>query len=478
MPVNIIVESRIQPRSIFKRENPILPAGEIGIEKELTDAKMGDGVTDWEHLSSLKVPKEVLEKWYNIITSTSNSRLITLPDVNFAYTTVNVDSNPLVEDVVSTVINSRNYCGLTENKKEETSQDFFKQNYNTMVLEGNDIFDFHFLTELDSEKITEINCLGFQMNKTGEMRYYVLKDAAVWPYIESFQDHANSVSYSLNKVLETLYSENEEKPGLCSLADKYFQTFKGGTGHVGMVPGYYGDTNIARNSAFLHCSGDWVQINGNHIKMPISLDNQPIEYAENSIAKAIIELQNKEEKFLEFEDANGLGANAPNRILVAGIKQEDLSKMYYHANVYINGQTGVLFGAAYNDYAEARKTNNIPAGRVVVENGDDTLSISTERLMLGGNIVSDTYGMLIGETDDAKTPIALCGRVLAYPLENKEEYYPGAPVCTGPNGTVSIMSKEEVLHYPECIIGYVSAIPNYEEWNNKKVDGRIWIKVV
>jgi hypothetical protein len=54
--------------------------------------------------------------------------------------------------------------------------------------------------------------------------------------------------------------------------------------------------------------------------MPISLDNQPIEYAENSIAKAIIELQNKEKTILEFEDANGLGANAPNKILVTGIK--------------------------------------------------------------------------------------------------------------------------------------------------------------
>ena len=40
------------------------------------------------------------------------------------------------------------------------------------------------------------------------------------------------------------------------------------------------------------------------------------------------------------------------------------------------------------------------------------------------------------------------------------------------------MSKDEVLHYPECIVGYVSAIPNYEEWNGKKVKGRIWIKVV
>jgi hypothetical protein len=49
-----------------------------------------------------------------------------LPDINFAYTTVNVDSNPLIEDIVSTIINSKNYCGLLENKKDETSEDFLK----------------------------------------------------------------------------------------------------------------------------------------------------------------------------------------------------------------------------------------------------------------------------------------------------------------------------------------------------------------
>lgn len=111
---------------MFKKENPILAAGEIGIEKELTGAKIGDGITKWKELKSLNVPKEVLEKWYNIITSTSNSRLITLPDINFAYTTINVDSNPLIEDIVSTVISSKNYCGLLENKKDETSEDFLK----------------------------------------------------------------------------------------------------------------------------------------------------------------------------------------------------------------------------------------------------------------------------------------------------------------------------------------------------------------
>lgn len=51
----------------------------------------------------------------------------------------------------------------------------------------------------------------------------------------------------------------------------------------------------------------------------------------------------------------------------------------YNASVYTQGS--VLYGAAWNDYAEYRQTDNfIEPGRVVCENGDDTLSLSVERL--------------------------------------------------------------------------------------------------
>ena len=86
---------------------------------------------------------------------------------------------------------------------------------------------------------------------------------------------------------------------------------------------------------------------------------------------------------------------------------------------YFNGYTGVLYGAAWNDYAEFRqcKEQFIP-GNVVFENGDDTLSISTKRMQRGCSIVSDTYGFAIGETEKAKCPIAVSGRVLATPYES------------------------------------------------------------
>ena len=157
--------------------------------------------------------------------------------------------------------------------------------------------------------------------------------------------------------------------------------------------------------------------------------------------------------------------------------------------VKISGGLGVagdiyankVYGAVWNDYAECRESNEfIDAGYVVKENGDDTLSLADGRLIYGCSIVSDTFGFMIGETDKAHTPIAVSGRVLAYPYENREvfKYNIGCFVCSGPNGTVSLMNKEEVWNHPEAIIGQVSAVPDYESWgNNVKVNGRVWIKV-
>ena len=159
-------------------------------------------------------------------------------------------------------------------------------------------------------------------------------------------------------------------------------------------------------------------------------------------------------------------------------------RIWRNTNIYAT--TGnVLRGAAWNDYAEFRQSKEnkeIKPGQAVYENGDDTLSISTQRLMRGCNIVSDTYGFAIGESEKAQLPIAVSGRVLAYPYESREEFknHIGWPVCSGPNGTVSIMTEEEEMKYPSRIIGTISAVPDYEIWHGGTdivVDGRVWIKV-
>ena len=149
----------------------------------------------------------------------------------------------------------------------------------------------------------------------------------------------------------------------------------------------------------------------------------------------------------------------------------------YNASVYTKGS--ILYGAAWNDYAEFRIADCREPGRVICENGDDTLSLAAERLQPGANVISDTFGFAIGETEQAKTPIAVSGRVLVYPYEDRNSYAPGDAVCAAPNGTVSKMTREEIMIYPERIVGIVSAIPAYETWGEKNVtvNDRIWIKV-
>ena len=169
-----------------------------------------------------------------------------------------------------------------------------------------------------------------------------------------------------------------------------------------------------------------------------------------------------------------------SKLYVLGATTTGNTRIYRESSVYISGN--VLYGAAWNDYAEYRKATINKPGKCIVEKGDDTLIQSTARLQPGAAIISDTFGFAIGETDDCKTPIAVSGRVLAYPYESREEFKKniGRPVCSGPNGTVSIMTDEEYKEKGYLAIGTISAVPDYEEWGtgNIKVNGRVWIKIL
>ena len=151
--------------------------------------------------------------------------------------------------------------------------------------------------------------------------------------------------------------------------------------------------------------------------------------------------------------------------------------------IWTQGDT--VTGAVWNDYAECREADTIEPGYVLIEVGDDTLTKSTERLQSFYGVSSDTYGFSQGETERAKTPIAVAGRALVYPYQDRENYKPGQCVCAAPGGTVDIMTEEEIYKHPDRIVGIVSCVPTYEEWGGGesadrepvKVNGRIWIKV-
>lgn len=152
---------------------------------------------------------------------------------------------------------------------------------------------------------------------------------------------------------------------------------------------------------------------------------------------------------------------------------------------------GKVKNAVWNDYAEYRQTDTIDPGYCVATQEDGIMHITNSRMYPGARIVSDTFGHAIGMSDTAKTPIAVAGRVLVYPYQNRNNYHIGDCVCATYDGKVDIMTREEIKEYPDRIIGIVDEIPSYEYWEQSytfyktkekiksqiKVNGRIWIYV-
>ena len=144
-----------------------------------------------------------------------------------------------------------------------------------------------------------------------------------------------------------------------------------------------------------------------------------------------------------------------------------------------------VYNAVWNDYAECRNANTLEPGRCVTETNSGMMCKTWERLQPGCKLTSDTFGACMGETDEAQTPIAVAGRVLAHPYRDISEYHLGDAVCSAPNGTVDVMTREEIREYPERIVGTVSEIPGYDVWYGGskedpkpiQVKGRIWIYV-
>ena len=176
-----------------------------------------------------------------------------------------------------------------------------------------------------------------------------------------------------------------------------------------------------------------------------------------------------------------LGTNSSSDIYLRTINSSTSYNNWFQ--IWRKGNS--VTGAVWNDYAEYRESDCEEFGYVLMEKGDDTLTKTTERLSHFAGISSDTWGFSQGETEKAKTPIAVAGRVLVYPYQDRNNYKPGDCVCAAPGGTVDIMTREEVREYPDRIVGTISCVPDYEEWGGgegadrpaTKVNNRIWIKI-
>ena len=146
--------------------------------------------------------------------------------------------------------------------------------------------------------------------------------------------------------------------------------------------------------------------------------------------------------------------------------------------IFINGR-GVLTGAAWNDYAELREiSGDALPGQVVCDQGDGTVALSNKLYQPCAHVVSDTFGHLIGEKKEGMVPIAVAGRVLvALDSSIAEGVEVGDCVCAGLNGLAHKMTRQEIINYPDRIIGTVCEIPKDNFIGSIEVDGRIWINV-
>lgn len=165
--------------------------------------------------------------------------------------------------------------------------------------------------------------------------------------------------------------------------------------------------------------------------------------------------------------------------VVIGYSESAKENYWYNEAVRVNS-LGQLKGAAWNDFAEFRDAADdillLQPGDVVCEVGDGKVERSHKRLQPGAYVISDTYGMVIGEEGENSVPVAVAGRVLVRaPVD--ENFKVGDAVTADEFGMITKMTRLEIMLFPDRILGYVSEIPTYDKWNGVEVGYRIWIKV-
>lgn len=227
-------------------------------------------------------------------------------------------------------------------------------------------------------------------------------------------------------------------------------------------------------------------------------EDDVVEIGNSPVIKVLS--KNKADR-LVFKSANGISDSKNNPITVEDLRVKGLSILdlntsgntKYHVLFQAEGSekvskfdllekgiyatsNGVIHGAAWNDYAENRKIIGPAKPGQVVCDFEDGVVLSDERLQPCAYVVSDTYGYTMGADEPFTVPVAVAGRVLTYVKDKNPKV--GDVVCADKDGFASVMTREEIVNYPDRILGVVSEIPRYKMWQDRvPVDGRVWIKI-
>jgi hypothetical protein len=136
-----------------------------------------------------------------------------------------------------------------------------------------------------------------------------------------------------------------------------------------------------------------------------------------------------------------------------------------------------VYNAVYNDIADYFEMDyeiEIEYGKVYIyDNGVRQSREYCEMGILG--IATDTYGFGVGNKENTpQIPISVAGYVLAYV---DGEYLSGTPLTCTSDGMITKMKREDVIKYPERIVGTYIKKEYYLQWNDIVVNGRHWIKI-
>lgn len=231
-------------------------------------------------------------------------------------------------------------------------------------------------------------------------------------------------------------------------------------------------------------------------------ESGPITVEKSPIIKALS--LDKANRLVFYDADNGSIINESNAELpvnllttteLSTVNSEDLNKYYIlcqrenssgdkkvykftfdDLGIFINGR-GTTQGISWNDYAEFRPLEGeAKPGQVVCDTRKDSVKLSTTRLQPCAHVVSDTYGHIIGDKKDS-IPIAVSGRVrvaMDYSIGNLKL---GDCVCAGPDGLATKMTRQEIINYPDRILGVVCEEPNPEDIELINLDSRVWINI-
>ena len=464
--VNILVQSFLKPKEKFK--GIVIDAGALAIDEEgqqiqdekiISGIKLGDGNTVWDDLEYLKLTSTTAKTWKDLAQTATNSQLVSLPDMNFVYLTISADQldNATYSKLVKQIV--ANEIGLN-----------FSLSNTTMTITSNE--DKPYLSAVEGSFTVEpaiIDSLTIN-DATSIHKSFTVKfqDTIAQQQIASATKAlTNTINQSEEKLNENIKKVTQEiKDSTYSLGDP--NTPSGTTNGTILFP----NGNEATEDFFLSGKGTWKKINLVADSVSYTDPNSNI----TNVKAALDELIKGGAKILIKE---GIASDEKVYVLgTADITEGGDHTLKYSKSVYIDCDTGVLYGGAWNDIAEFRHSYDNYAGGTCVcaSNCSDNVFITNKRRMPNAYIVSDTYGISIGQTENNKCPVAIAGRVLAYASES---LHVGDTVCSSNDGKICKMHWWEKILYPECVVGYVESIPEDNIWGDHEtpINSRVWVRV-